>query len=132
MAVSTHIGPYEILSPLGAGGMGEVFRAWDSRLQREVAVKVVKNPGGDPEWQQRFLQEARAVGGLNHPNILTVHEVGVDGATPYIVTELIEGDPLRSLLKPGALPLKKALELRGSDSRRFGRPPTAPESYTAI
>jgi eukaryotic-like serine/threonine-protein kinase len=109
MAVSTHIGPYEVLSPLGAGGMGEVFRAWDYRLQREVAVKVVKNPGGDPEWQQRFLQEARAVGGLNHPNILTVHEVGVDGATPYIVTELIEGDPLRSLLKSGALPLKKAL-----------------------
>lgn len=111
MAVSTHIGPYEILAPLAAGGMGEVFRAWDYRLQREVAVKVVKNPGGDPEWQQRFLQEARAVGGLNHPNILTVHEVGVDGAAPYIVTELIDGDPLRSMLKSGALPLKKALDI---------------------
>jgi len=111
MPVSTHIGPYEILAHLAAGGMGEVFRAWDYRLQREVAVKVVKNPGGDPEWQQRFLQEARAVGGLNHPNILTVHEVGVDGAAPYIVTELIDGDPLRSLLKSGALPLKKALDI---------------------
>ena len=74
MPVGTHIGPYELLSPLGAGGMGEVFRAWDYRLQREVAVKVVKDSGRDPEWQQRFLQEARAVGGLNHPNMLTIHE----------------------------------------------------------
>ena len=111
MATETRIGPYEIVSTLGAGGMGEVFRAWDHRLQREVAIKVVKNSSGDPEWQKRFLQEARAAGGLNHPNILTVHDVGLENGSPYLVTELIEGDSLRSLLKKGAVPFGKAIEI---------------------
>ncbi len=111
IAAATRIGPYEIVSALGAGGMGEVFRAWDYRLQREVAIKVVKNLSGDPEWQKRFLQEARAAGGLNHPNILTVHDVGVENGSPYLVTELIDGDSLRSLLKAGALPIGKAIDI---------------------
>jgi serine/threonine protein kinase len=91
--------------------MGDVFRAWDYRLQREVALKTVNNSGGDPEWQQRFLREARAVAALNHPNILTVHDVGIDNGTPYFVTELVEGETLRSVLKRGTLPLDKALEI---------------------
>ncbi|HEY3937288.1 MAG TPA: protein kinase [Bryobacteraceae bacterium] len=110
-AASTRIGPYEILSALGAGGMGEVFRAWDYRLEREVAVKVVKSAGYDPDWQQRFLQEARAVGGVNHPNILTVHDVGVEAGMPYLVTELVEGDSLKSVLTRGRLSVKQVLDI---------------------
>lgn len=105
------IGSYEIVSTLGAGGMGEVFRAWDYRLQRDVAIKVVKGSTSDPEWQQRFLQEARAAGGLNHPNILTIHDVGVEEGVPYLVTELVDGESLQSLIKSRALPLDRALDL---------------------
>lgn len=110
VAAGNRIGPYEIASALGEGGMGEVFRAWDYRLQREVAIKLVKGSAGDPGWQNRFLQEARAAGGLNHPNILTVHDVGLENGVPYLVTELIEGESLRSVLKKGQLPLPKALD----------------------
>ena len=93
--------------------MGDVYRAWDYRLQREVALKVVNNSGGDPDWQQRFLREARAIAALNHPNILTVHDVGVDSGTPYLISEFVEGETLRSVLKRGALPLDKALDIAG-------------------
>ncbi len=110
VAAGNRIGPYEIVSTLGEGGMGEVFRAWDYRLEREVAIKLVKASSADPEWQRRFLQEARAAGGLNHPNILTVHDVGLDNGVPYLVTELIEGESLRSLLKKGQLPLPKIID----------------------
>ena len=110
-ATGKTIGPYEVLAPLGSGGMGDVYRAWDYRLQREVALKVVNNSGGDPEWQQRFLREARAIAALNHPNILTVHDVGIDSGTPYMVVELVEGDTLRAVLKRGALLLDKALDI---------------------
>jgi eukaryotic-like serine/threonine-protein kinase len=91
--------------------MGDVYRAWDYRLQREVALKVVNNSGGDPDWQQRFLREARAIAALNHPNILTVHDVGIDSGTPYLVSELVEGETLRAVLKHGALALDKALDI---------------------
>ena len=111
LAAANRIGPYEIISTLGEGGMGEVFRAWDYRLQREVAIKVVKNSSADPDWQKRFLQEARSAGGLNHPNILTVHDVGLENGVPYLVTELVEGDSLRSLLKKGTLSLNKATDI---------------------
>ncbi len=110
VATENRIGPYEIVSKLGEGGMGEVFRAWDYRLERGVAIKLVKASSADPEWQRRFLQEARAAGRLNHPNILTVHDVGVENGTPYLVTELIEGESLRSLLKRGNLPFPKVID----------------------
>src|SRR5438270_2028073 len=104
LAVATKLGPYEILSPLGAGGMGEVYRARDTRLGREVAIKVL--PAGltdDPERLRRFAQEARAASSLNHPNILTIHDIGSveneKGNSPYLVTELLEGETLRGVLR---------------------------------
>src|SRR5512139_1197453 len=99
VAVGIHLGPYEILAPLGAGGMGEVYRARDPRLGREVAVKVLPEPvAKDPERLRRFEKEARAVGALNHPNILTVHDLGTHEGSPYVVTELLEGETLREVL----------------------------------
>jgi eukaryotic-like serine/threonine-protein kinase len=105
------LGPYEVLGPLGAGGMGEVYRARDPRLGRDVAVKVL--PGelsGDPERLQRFEQEARAVSRLNHPNILTVFDIGRHAGVPYIVFELLEGETIRQRLARGALPPSEALD----------------------
>src|SRR3989449_7490893 len=105
------MGPYEILSPLGAGGMGEVYRARDPRIWREVAVKVLPASfSNDPDRLRRFEQEARAAGQLNHPNVLTVYEFGVHEGAPFIVSELLEGQPLRELLREGAIPTRKAVE----------------------
>src|SRR5512142_1833777 len=107
----TRLGPYEILSPLGAGGMGEVYRAKDTRLGREVAIKVL--PEGlatDAQHLTRFEQEARAASALAHPGIVTVHDVGREGATSYIAMELVSGSSLRDVLSAGALPLRKALQ----------------------
>ena len=96
------LGPYEIVSLLGAGGMGEVYRARDPRLGREVAVKVLPRAwAGDPERQQRFVAEARAAGAINHPNIVTLHDVGVADGSPYLVTEILEGDSLRATIELG-------------------------------
>jgi eukaryotic-like serine/threonine-protein kinase len=111
LSTGTKLGPYEIQSPLGAGGMGEVYRARDSRLGREVAIKVLPESfGGDPDRLRRFEQEARAVAALNHPNILAVHDIGTQEKTPYIVTELLEGRTLREQLEEGALPVRKAMQ----------------------
>src|SRR3990172_12999808 len=89
----TAFGPYEILGLLGRGGMGEVYRAWDPRLEREVALKILRErPDTDVDRVQRFVAEARAASSLNHPNIVTVFDAAVDGATPYIVSELIDGE----------------------------------------
>ena len=107
----TRLGPYEIVAPLGAGGMGEVYRSRDSRLGREVAIEVL--PASfhrDPERLRRFEQEARAAGALNHPNILVVYDVGSHDGAPYLVTELLEGATLRDRLRDGALPPRKAVE----------------------
>jgi eukaryotic-like serine/threonine-protein kinase len=107
----TKLGPYEIQSPLGAGGMGEVYRALDARLNREVAIKVLPAAfARDPERLRRFQQEARAVAALNHPNILAIHDFGEHEGSPYIVTELLEGETLREKMRPGALPVRKATE----------------------
>src|SRR5580765_821785 len=111
IAVGTKIGPYEIVGWLGAGGMGEVYRARDPRLGREVAIKVI--PGAlasDSGRVNRFEQEARAAGQLNHPNILAVYDVGVHAGAPYIVSELLEGESLRSRLHAGALPWRQAMD----------------------
>src|SRR5437764_223809 len=107
----TKLGPYEIQSPLGAGGMGEVYRTRDTRLDREVAIKVL--PAGfarDPERLRRFQQEAQAAAALNHPNILAVHDFGEHEGSPYMVTEFLEGETLRERLRPGTLPVRKATE----------------------
>jgi serine/threonine protein kinase len=112
LAAGAWLGPYEILSPLGAGGMGEVYRAKDSRLGREVAVKVLPSDvAGDPERLRRFEQEARAASALNHPSILTVHDFGTHDGVAYLVTELLQGESLRELLHKGPLALRRALEL---------------------
>src|SRR5262245_57192827 len=105
------LGPYEILGPLGAGGMGEVYRARDQRLARDVAVKVLpRSFAGDPERLMRFEQEARATGQLNHPNILAVYDIGTHDGTPYVVEELLEGETLRDKLSGSALPTRKAID----------------------
>jgi len=106
------LGPYEILDKIGAGGMGEVYRAQDTRLGREVAVKVL--PAGfssDPERLRRFEQEARAAGVLNHPNILAIYDVGTHEGSPYVVSELLEGETLRDRMEGSSLLPRKAVEI---------------------
>jgi serine/threonine protein kinase len=91
------LGPYEILAPLGAGDMGEVYRARDTRLDREVAIKVLPADfAQDADRLKRFEQEARATSALNHPNILTVYDIGTHEGAPFIVAELLEGEELRA------------------------------------
>jgi TolB-like protein len=107
----TRVGPYEILSPLGAGGMGEVYRARDARLGRDVAVKVLPEElARDPDRLRRFEQEARAAGALNHPNVLVVYDTGTHAGASYLVLELLEGETLRERLRDGPLPLPKAVD----------------------
>jgi hypothetical protein len=107
----SRVGPYEILSPLGAGGMGEVYRARDPRLAREVAIKVLHGDRvGDPDRQQRFAQEAKAAGALNHPNVLVVFDTGEHEGAPFVVFELLEGETLRRRMGRGALQLPRALD----------------------
>src|SRR5512134_2068788 len=106
----TRLGPYEIVAPLGAGGMGEVYRARDTRLERDVAVKVLpESIQGDPEALARFEREAKLVAALSHPNILAIHDVGKDGGVSYAVTELLEGETLRDRLNSGTVSLRKAI-----------------------
>jgi eukaryotic-like serine/threonine-protein kinase len=105
----TKLGPYEIIAPLGAGGMGEVYRAHDTRLGREVALKVLPESfSRDADRLRRFAQEARAVAALNHPNILAIHDIGEQDGAPFIVSELLEGSSLRAELDHGALLARKA------------------------
>ena len=106
------LGPYEVLGPLGAGGMGEVYRARDTRLGREVALKVLPDEvSSDRQRLARFQQEARIASSLNHPNIITIHDVGESGGTSFIVMELAEGRTLRSLLASGPLATRRLLEV---------------------
>jgi Tol biopolymer transport system component len=105
------LGNYEILAPIGAGGMGEVYRARDTRLGRDVAVKVLPEAfARDPERMRRFEQEARAVAALNHPNVLSVFDTGTQDGVPYLVSELLEGESLRQTLSHGPIPARKAVE----------------------
>ncbi|HEX7879648.1 MAG TPA: serine/threonine-protein kinase, partial [Candidatus Eisenbacteria bacterium] len=105
LAAGTRLGPYEILSPLGAGGMGEVYRARDTRLGRDVAVKVLpEHLSANPDVRARFEREAKTVSSLNHPNICTLFDVGREGDTDYLVMELVEGDTLDARLRRGPLP----------------------------
>jgi len=112
LTAGTRLGTYEILSPLGAGGMGEVYRARDTKLDRDVAVKVLPaDLANDPEALSRLEREARAVAQLSHPNILAIYDFGRHGETAYAVTELLEGETLRQRLAQGALPARKAVDL---------------------
>jgi len=113
MAVNsgTKLGPYEISAAIGTGGMGEVYRPRDSRLNRDVAIKVLPATfSSDPERLHRFEQEALAAAALNHPNILAVYDIGTQDGAPYIVSELLEGESLRERLRPGPIPVRKATE----------------------
>jgi len=111
LVAGTRLGPYEILSPLGAGGMGEVYRARDPRLARQVAIKVLHgDEAGDRDRQRRFAQEAKAAGALNHPNVLVVFDTGEHEGAPFVVFELLEGETLRRRLGRGALQLARALD----------------------
>jgi len=94
----TRFGPYEILSPIGAGGMGEVYKARDTRLDRIVAVKVMSLPGSSPEVRQRFQREARTISQLSHPHICALYDVGREGETDYLVMEYLDGEPLSARL----------------------------------
>ena len=126
LSAGARLGPYEIVAALGAGGMGDVYRARDTRLGREVAIKVLPAAfSSDPERLARFEQEARAAAALNHPNILAIHDIGTHpstgagqvlsvgsgmGTAPYIVSELLEGETLRERLAGGAVPVRKAID----------------------
>ena len=100
----TKLGPYEIVAPLGAGGMGEVYRARDTRLERDVAVKVLPaHLASDPQLKQRFEREARTVSSLNHPHICTLYDIGREGSTDFLVMEYLEGETLLERLKRGPL-----------------------------
>ena len=114
MALSpgSRLGPYEILAHLGAGGMGEVYRARDARLGRDVAIKVLPAAfASEPERLKRFEREARSASALNHPNIVTIYDIGSSDSISYIAMELVEGAPLRQMLLRGALPVRRLLQI---------------------
>jgi len=112
LATGTKLGPYEIVAPIGAGGMGEVYRARDERLKRDVAIKVLPAElAADPDRRARFEREARAASALSHPNILTVYDIGTHDSTVYIAMELVEGGTLKDLVASGPVPVKKLLEI---------------------
>ena len=112
LSLGTRLGPYEILGPIGAGGMGEVYRARDTRLDREVAVKVLpEHLAEDPNALARFAREAKAVCGAFTPNILALYDVGSEQGITYAVMELLEGETLRSRLSRSALAWPKAVEI---------------------
>ncbi len=112
LSPGTRFGNYEILERLGAGGMGEVYRAKDTRLEREVAIKTLSlEHGSQPEVLSRFEQEARAACALNHPNIVTIYELGHVNGTRYIAMELVTGETVRELLVSGPIPFRKAVAI---------------------
>ena len=106
------LGPYEIVAPLGAGGMGEVYRARDTRLDRTVAIKVLPaHLSSDPARRQRFEREAKAISALNHPHICTLYDVGREGETDFLVMEYLEGDTLAARLEKGPLSTEQLLKM---------------------
>ncbi len=112
LAAGAKFGPYEIIAPLGAGGMGEVYRARDTRLGRDVAIKVLPpHLSQNPDFRTRFEREAKTVSSLNHPNICTLHDVGREGATDFLVMELVEGETLADRLAKGPLPIDQVLKI---------------------
>src|SRR5262244_4072980 len=124
MAISpgARLGPYEVIAPLGAGGMGEVYRARDPRLARDVAIKVL--PSGvasDPERLKRFEREARSASSLNQPNIVTIYDIGAAESLSYIAMELVSGESLRARLEGRALPAREILRIGAQIAEGLGR-----------
>src|SRR5437867_10035258 len=110
LAAGTRLGPYEILTPLGAGGMGEVYRARDTRLERAVAIKVLpRHLSASADLRERFEREAKTISRISHPHICALYDVNREGETEYLVMELLEGETLSARLERGALPLEQAL-----------------------
>src|SRR5687767_14704048 len=106
------LGAYELVSKIGAGGMGEVWRAEDSRLLRPVAIKILSEGiASDPEWKARFLREARTIAQVNHPNIATIFSIEQEGPTLFIVMELIEGESLTQIIARGPMPVAEAIRI---------------------
>jgi len=111
LAPGTQLGPYEITAPLGAGGMGEVYRARDTRLERTVAIKILlEHFSADPVRKQRFEREAKTISSLNHPHICVLHDVGSQDGIDYLVMECVEGETLAKRLEKGPLPLEQVLK----------------------
>ena len=123
-APGSRLGRYEILNPLGAGGMGEVYRARDARLDRDVAIKILpESVANDPERLARFDREAKTVAALSHPNILALHDAGSEGGVTFAVMELLEGETLRDRLASGRVAATPGHRHRGADrARTCGRP----------
>ncbi|MDQ5870977.1 MAG: serine/threonine protein kinase, partial [Acidobacteriota bacterium] len=110
LSAGSRLGPYEIVAPIGAGGMGEVYRARDTRLERTVAVKVLSaHLASSPESRQRFEREARTISQLSHPHICALYDVGREGETEYLVMEYLEGETLADRLARGPLPIEQVL-----------------------
>src|ERR1035437_2853163 len=121
ISVRTPLGPYEILSPLGAGGMGEVYPARDTRLERTVAIKLLLDQlSGSAEVRQRFEREAKAISQLSHPHICALYDVGNQDGVEYLVMEYLDGETLADRLVNGPLPLNQMLRYR-SEERRVGK-----------
>ena len=121
----TTLGPYEILSPIGAGGMGEVYKARDTRLDRTVAIKVLpEHVAADPDLKQRFEREAKTISSLNHPHICTLYDVGEYEGTTFLVMEYLEGDTLAQRLEKGALPTNRVLKIAAEIDSRTESPVT--------
>src|SRR6185295_11802758 len=112
MPSGTRLGPYEIVAAIGAGGMGEVYKARDTRLDRAVAIKILpESLASDPQFRERFDREARAISQLTHPHICTLYDVGEHSGTAYLVMELLDGETLAARLERGALPTNQALTI---------------------
>src|SRR5215510_8731224 len=110
LTVGARLGPYEVVSALGAGGMGEVYRARDTRLGRDVAIKVLPSHLSEsPEARARFEREARVISGLHHPHICVLHDIGREGTVDYLVMELVEGESLAQRIARGPLPIPEVL-----------------------
>lgn len=111
LASGTRLGPYEILAPLGAGGMGEVYKARDTRLDRLVAIKMLlAHTASDPAFQERFEREAKVISSLDHPHICALYDVGVHAGSAFLVMQYLEGETLENRLKRGPVPLPQALK----------------------
>src|SRR5262250_913346 len=111
LASGTKLGPYEVIGPLGAGGMGEVYRARDTRLDRTIAIKILPQQlSNDPVRKQRFEREAKTISSLNHPHICVLHDVGHQDGIDYLVMECVEGETLAKRLEKGPLPLEQVLK----------------------
>ena len=119
------LGPYEIVSAIGAGGMGEVYKARDTRLDRTVAIKVLpEHVASDPDLKQRFEREAKTISSLNHPHICTLYDVGEYEGTTFLVMEYLEGDTLAQRLEKGALPTDRVLKIAAEIDSRTESPVT--------